>query len=100
MQKILLHTIAYFQKHLELLFWISALILLFFLPVEKSESSLCVFSWVGFGACPGCGIGHAIYYALHGQFRASVHHHPLGIFAIMVIFIRIKQLLYLPKPIA
>lgn len=89
-----------FQKlhqHLELLFWVTALIVLFFLPVEKTETSLCLFSLLGVGSCPGCGLGHAIYYALHLHPLQSFQHHPIGIFAVLVIFMRIRQLIHLKK---
>ena len=79
---------------LELLFWLTALITLFFLDEHKSESSLCVFTWLGFSHCPGCGIGHSIHYALRLNLSASFHHHPMGIFGVIIIFIRLKQLLY------
>ena len=29
--------------------------------------------------CPGCGMGHAVVYAMRGDFAASFHRHPLGI---------------------
>jgi hypothetical protein len=29
--------------------------------------------------CPGCGMGHALVFALRGDFTASWHFHPLGI---------------------
>ncbi|SJZ34054.1 DUF2752 domain-containing protein [Sediminibacterium ginsengisoli] len=80
-------------KYNELLFWFTALVLLFFLPVEKPATSLCLSSLVGLGKCPGCGIGHAIHEALHLRLRSSWQYHPLGIFAVIVIFIRLKQLL-------
>ncbi|MCK9401823.1 MAG: DUF2752 domain-containing protein [Chitinophagaceae bacterium] len=86
------------QTHLEPLFWVTALTVLFFLPENKSETSLCLFSLFGFGYCPGCGMGHAIHYALHLKIAASFQHHPLGIFGLMIIFIRIKQLLSPVKP--
>lgn len=82
------------RANFELLFWIVALTALFFLSENKSDSSLCVFSLLGFGHCPGCGIGHAIHYALRLDITASFQHHPMGIFAVIVIFIRIKQLFY------
>jgi len=82
------------RKHFELLCWITALIVLFFLSENQTDSSLCIFSLLGFGHCPGCGIGHAIHYALHLKLAVSFQHHPLGIFAVIVIFIRIKQLIY------
>lgn len=89
-----------FQKlhqHLELLFWVTALIVLFFLPVEKTATSLCLFSLLGVGSCPGCGLGHAIYYALHLHPVQSFQYHPIGIFAVLVIFMRIRQLIHLKK---
>ncbi|MDB5210138.1 MAG: hypothetical protein JWQ30_965 [Sediminibacterium sp.] len=91
--------IHWFRNHFELLCWITALVALFFLPENKPETSLCFFSLLCFGHCPGCGVGHAIHYALHLQFAASFQHHPLGIFGVIVIFIRVKQLLYPVKSI-
>jgi hypothetical protein len=91
--------LKWFHKNLELLCWTTALAVLFFLSENTKDTSLCLFSLVGFGHCPGCGIGHAIHYALHLQVAASFQHHPLGIFAVIVIFIRIKQLLYPLKSI-
>lgn len=87
------HIAQWIIKNLELLFWFSALMALFFLPVTKSETSLCVFSLLGFGKCPGCGIGHSIHYALRADFASSFYHHPLGILAVLVIFNRIRVLI-------
>jgi len=64
-------------------------------PVEKKETSLCLFRLLGIGQCPGCGLGHSIYYALHLKLAVSFQHHPFGIFAVLVIFNRIKQLIHL-----
>ena len=85
--------------HFELLFWIAALIALFFLPENQTTASLCPASLLGLGRCPGCGIGHAIHYALHLQLSASFQQHPLGIFTVIIIFIRIKQLIYTQKTV-
>ncbi len=85
------------KTNFELLFWITAMTALFFLPEKSSATSLCVFTWLGFGHCPGCGIGHAIHYALHLDLIASFQHHIMGIPGLIIIFIRIKQLLYPPK---
>ena len=82
------------RQHFELLFWVGSLIILFFLPVQKTEASLCVFSWLGFGHCPGCGIGHSMHDALHMHFASSFRHHPMGIIGVLIIFNRIKQLVY------
>lgn len=89
--------IKWIKQHVELLFWIVALTVLFFLPEQKTGSSLCVFSLLGFGDCPGCGIGHAIHYALHFDFATAYHFHIMGIPGVIIIFIRIKQLLFPPK---
>lgn len=67
--------------------------LLFFLPGYQEGKSLCVSTLLGLGKCPGCGIGHAIHDALHLRLKDSFQHHPLGIFAVIVIFIRVKQLI-------
>jgi hypothetical protein len=80
------------RSHLELLFWTIALAILFFLPENVPAASLCFFSLLGFDHCPGCGIGHAIHYALRLQPQASFAHHPLGIIAVIIIFMRVKSL--------
>ena len=89
---------AFFKNHLELLFWTPALVVLYFLPVSAPQTSLCVFSLLGIGHCPGCGIGHAIHYALHFDITASFHAHFMGIPAVIIIFIRIKQLIFQITP--
>lgn len=87
-------TVRLIRSNLELLSWITALLLLFFLPGNTNDTSLCFFSLLGFGRCLGCGIGHAIHYALRLQLETSFAYHPLGIFAVIIIFRRVKQLLY------
>ena len=84
------------SKHFEVTVWIIGMIILFFMNVDN-ETSLCLFRFIGFTHCPGCGIGHAIHDALHFRFSSSFAHHPLGIPAVIIIFIRIKQLLFTPK---
>ncbi len=85
------------SKHFEVTVWITALIVLYSMNATDN-SSLCLFRFIGFFHCPGCGIGHAIHDALHLQLKNSFTHHPLGIPAVIIIFIRIKQLLFTPKP--
>jgi hypothetical protein len=92
----LMHILKWARKNIELLFWLTALILLFFLDTGKPQASFCFFSWIGFNECPGCGLGHSIHYTLHLDPVNAIHHHILGIPAVIIIFIRIKQLLY-PK---
>lgn len=87
----------FLRNNMELLAWLLALVLLFFLPEKTNDTSLCFFSWLGFGHCPGCGIGHAIHYALRLQWGTSFAYHPLGILAVIVIFSRVKKLLHPEK---
>jgi hypothetical protein len=61
-------------------------------PSANAHYSLCIFKFMGFGLCPGCGIGHSISYLLHGDLSSSFHAHPLGIFALPVIVYRMYQL--------
>jgi hypothetical protein len=75
----------------ELVCWITALVVLFFLP-EGTGQSLCLFKAIGFTACPGCGIGHSMHDALRLRLGSSINHHPLGIIAILIIFNRITLL--------
>lgn len=84
--------------HLELLFWLSALALLFFMEHEPDTPSMCFFRWFGINSCPGCGLGHSINSALHLHFVQSFKEHPLGIIAIFIILNRAKQLFIIPKP--
>lgn len=85
------------SKHFEVLMWMAAMTILFFMEAPEANNSLCLFRFAGFTHCPGCGIGHAIHDALHLSLSSSFKHHPLGIPAVIIIFIRIKQLLYPPK---
>ncbi len=78
--------------HLELIVWTTAIIVLFFLP-ETPGPSLCVFKAVGFDHCPGCGIGMSIHHALHLKLAQSWEDHPMGILAVFIIFMRVKQLI-------
>ncbi|HEY5371346.1 MAG TPA: DUF2752 domain-containing protein [Hanamia sp.] len=84
---------ALFQKYFELSAWVIALSLLAFMdPQSNTHYSLCPFKFIGISFCPGCGIGHSISYLFHGDLRASFSAHPLGIFALAVILLRIFRL--------
>lgn len=82
------------QQYLELVIWVIALVVLYFMQTTTASKSLCIFSWMGIQQCPGCGIGHSINAALHLQFAGSFKYHPMGIIAIVIIFNRIKQLAF------
>ena len=80
-------------KHIniELFIWPLALGLLFFMDPHKG-TTLCPLQWMGLKWCPGCGLGHAIHYVLHGQWALAWHSHPLGFFAVPMLLYRSFQL--------
>jgi len=78
----------------EALIWISGLIYLaLFSPADQTHFTICPIKNLGFDFCPGCGLGHSITLLFHGQFVQSFYNHPLGFFAVIIIFHRIYKLL-------
>ncbi|GAA0530581.1 hypothetical protein GCM10009415_10010 [Chitinophaga japonensis] len=75
-----------------MLIWPLGLLALYFMDPAGNGPSLCPLKWMGISWCPGCGLGHAIHYLLHGQWAASWQAHPLGAFALGVLLYRILQL--------
>lgn len=84
----------FMQEYFELIIWLIVLVILYFMQPATADKSLCLFSFLGFQHCPGCGLGHSIHAALHLQLAASLKFHPLGIIAIFIILNRIKQLIF------
>lgn len=80
---------------LELIVWIGSLLYLAGIDPNSEHMSLCVFNWLGFVCCPGCGLGYSISFFLHGEFLQSWNAHVLGGFGLMVLMHRILQLLRL-----
>ena len=81
------------NHNLELIMWIIALVYLMFInPYQLNHFSFCVFKMIGIDFCPGCGIGRSISMIYHGDIIGSLKMHPLGIFALGVIFYRIVTL--------
>ena len=81
------------KPFLQPLTWSAGLFVLYFFG-NNDVYSLCLFKFMGFTICPGCGIGHAIHEALHFNFNSSFEHHVLGIPAtIVLIFFILKSLL-------
>jgi len=84
---------TFFATGLELLVWLGGLLALALMnPASNSHFSLCLFNWLGFTGCPGCGIGHAVSWLFHGNLSASWQSHPLGVFAVPVLAHRIYTL--------
>lgn len=77
----------------ELIAWISSICYLAFINPEDQHVSLCFFKIIGLPWCPGCGIGHAISFLLHGEMMSSFRSHPLGLFALIVLVSRIIKLI-------
>ncbi len=79
----------------ELLFWVAALLFIFFTtgPIHEAHFSLCPLSNVGIDFCPGCGLGHSIGHILRAEIIESFSAHPLGVFALGVMLFRIYTLI-------
>jgi len=67
------------QNLREPVIWTAALLFLFFADPGRPGVELCLFKLLGFSHCPGCGLGHAIHYALHLDLAASWRAHWLGV---------------------
>jgi hypothetical protein len=67
------------KHYVELITWTVALLVLFFADMPGATLSFCLFKFIGFNSCFGCGIGHAIHHALHFRFQQSLQEHILGI---------------------
>ena len=82
------------QIPLETFMWIGALVYLVFIdPYKIQHYSLCLFNNLGIDFCPGCGIGRSIAMIYHGDILQSLQMHPLGLFALIIICLRIYKLL-------
>lgn len=76
--------------NLEASVWLSGLayLLLIHSPGE-THFTICPLANLGFEFCPGCGLGNSISYIFNGDIIASIHAHPLGILALIILTIRI-----------
>jgi len=90
---------------LELVIWLTALILLGLSSPGAHHYTLCLFSNLGLSWCPGCGLGRSLSSLLHFDFMLSFQQHWFGIPAFFILLNRIFQLLqkiglnYSHKPI-
>lgn len=74
--------------------WTVALLYLAFInDPATAHFSICPFHILGFGFCPGCGLGNSVSYILHGEILKSFSVHPLGLFALIVLITRIIHLI-------
>jgi Protein of unknown function (DUF2752) len=74
--------------------WVGALLFLAFVHNPgSSHFTICPIKNLGFDFCPGCGLGNSVSYIFHGDIYNSFLSHPLGLLALIVLFIRIIQLI-------
>jgi len=76
----------------ELMIWTAAFIYLAVIDPFHPPLSFCPSVFIGFGTCPGCGLGRSISLLLHGEFIASFQEHVLGIPAAIILLFRSVQL--------
>ncbi len=81
---------------IELAAWAGGLIYLWLIDPSSPAFSFCPLKVAGFAHCPGCGLGTSIAYLFEGQIADSIHAHPLGAFAAVILIARI---ITLTKPI-
>jgi hypothetical protein len=74
--------------------WITGLFFLVFInnPADV-HFTVCPIGNLGLDFCPGCGLGNSISYLFRGDVIGSFNSHPLGLFALIVLLIRIIHLL-------
>jgi hypothetical protein len=85
--------IKFLKRNFELIFWVAAIIALAVAnPSIQSQYTLCPLKLMGIAWCPGCGIGHAISWLLHGNLAKSWQAHWLGVPALVLITLRIFTL--------
>jgi hypothetical protein len=76
----------------EWIFWGSALVLLPLLASTGQAPSFCLYKWMGWGFCPGCGLGTSIALLMKGQLTDSFQAHWLGLPTLTAIVWRWIQL--------
>jgi len=95
----------YWRIGVETLVWIGALVYLaLHNPYAETSFTICPLENIGFHYCPGCGLGRAVSFLIHGDLVRSVQTHILGIPATIILVIRTFSLLIkalrkkLPQP--
>jgi hypothetical protein len=79
--------------NIELIAWLGGLAYLALINPDRPHFSFCLFYLLGIEFCPGCGLGRSVSYLLHGEIAKSWETHILGIFAFIVLVLRIIQLI-------
>jgi hypothetical protein len=84
----------FLRLNLEGFVWLTALILLALMDPASTQPSLCLMHHLGMDSCPGCGLGHSVSAAFHGDLYGSFSWHPLGMAAILILLLRSIQIFY------
>ena len=61
-------------------------------PTAESWIELCVWKALGFGECPGCGLGHAFGFLARGEWQLALDSHILSPAVAVVLMHRITTL--------
>jgi hypothetical protein len=93
-QQTLTKAFRFFRLNFEGFVWLTALILLALMNPASTQPSLCLLHHLGIDSCSGCGLGHSVSAAFHGNFYSSLKQHPLGIAAILLLLMRSIQVFY------
>ncbi|HCN84526.1 MAG TPA: DUF2752 domain-containing protein [Sphingobacteriaceae bacterium] len=78
---------------LELICWLTALLLLAVSDIQGHHFTFCPLANMGITWCSGCGLGRSISSLLHGNVANSLHIHWLGIPALAILIYRIVSLI-------
>lgn len=78
----------------EALVWIVSLFYLAFIHFPGgTHITICPLANLGIEFCPGCGLGNSISYLFRFDIVSSFNTHPLGIFALIVLTLRIINII-------
>ena len=74
--------------------WIFGLLFLILIHSPgETHFTICPLANLGIEFCLGCGLGNSISYLFNGDFVASFQSHPLGVFALIIISLRIISII-------
>jgi len=86
----------FFRARFEAFVWMAGLLLMALMSPTNGHASLCPIKATGLGFCPGCGLGHSISWLFRGGFEQSLHAHPLGMAAVVILIWRIVVIIRKP----
>ncbi len=83
-------SVKFVIRNLEAFIWLAVIVYFAVSPIHAGgHFTICPLSLAGFEHCPGCGLGRSMVLLLHGHISESFGMHPLGIFALFVLVLRI-----------